>query len=336
MLIENLIPSLIKLGGRPGSEHAEMATKQLVEARDSNSPVNAITLICPNFEIKRIKGEKKIEIHDSFVLNDYSRLRRGFAAMEEIATIHGRITSQGARINHSLIIIDNAIQWQPEGAEKTIGDGIAILQTIANQLIPQNEDSKSGLKVEKLSTLTGKMKTELSVDFDAYWQQTSQALTEMLDKPNDQAAGIIRREVSKETRYLMEVWGVKTKEEAQESLIRDQYALTATVGRTLPQIHAANWGEKSAPKRSTIILFDAINGPKEDPHNAEYAFYNLSSSELDQALAGLDNSPLPIVRIINNVALWSDRALEAPITGKTRQEIEDEALELSNAGIIPS
>lgn len=333
--VNELIGHWLQQSKRRGSENVDNVITTLEESADAGAPVPFVTLICPNFEIRKKWGSRpEVMIHDSFVHDERGNLRRGYVAIEEMAAVHEAIGALGISVQHSLFIIDNAIQWQPKGSDHAIQQGTEILQRLADIRLEDRGVSKETMRVRRLSAVLPAMDRECGVDFDEHWELTSQAIWGVLERPNHSVAGLIRREVKKETRYLMDVWGVKSETEAKESLIRDQYALTATIGRLLPQLHAAAWGEQPT-SRDRMILLDSILGPKEDTHNAEYALYNMPFDELDKDLPSGDGSPLGVLRVVANVALWSDRAVPTPLSGKSMHLLEDEAQRITEKGIIP-
>lgn len=329
--IESLVNDWITCGNRKGSEFVNEAIAALNE---SSSPSRLVTLICPNFEISRRNGQKMIEIHDSFIHDELGNLRRGYAAMEEISAINKGLALAGKCAQHSIVIIDNAIQWQPEGTNSAINKGVSNLQKLVEIQLKNRSVNPENVKVSRLSELIPVMEANFGLKLNSIWEHTAQAMWELLDEPNNPIAGILRRELPKESRYLQTVWGVQSDKEAKESLIRDQYALTAILGKLIPFVHAANW-DQAPTTRNKHVLFDAILGPKEDPHNAEYVLYNLSCKALDKALADFDNSPLPIIRAIKNVALWSERAMDAPIAGKTVEDMKKESWGITEKGLVP-
>lgn len=328
--IEMLVNTWITSGQRKGSEYVDKAYSALA---GTDSPVNLITFICPNFEIGRRNGQRTVEIHDSFIHDELGNLRRGYAAMEEISAIHEGLMRIGRGTQHSIVIVDNAIQWQPAGADQATDNGVRNLQKLVEIQLKDRGINSDSVRVRRLSDLIPKMEADFGVDLNKIWTDTTQAMWGLVNEPNNPVAGILRRELPKETRYLQAEWRVESEEEARHSLIRDQYALTALVGRAIPLIHAVNWGIESLP-REKHILVDAISGPQEDKHNAEYALYNLSCPSLDRALSELDSSPLPVVRAIRNVALWSSRAVDAPIAGKTVEKMTIESWKITESGIV--
>lgn len=329
--IESLVNDWITCGNRKGNEFVNEAIAALDE---SNSPSKLVTLVCPNFEISRKNGQKTIEIHDSFIHDELGNLRRGYVAMEEISAINEGLALVGKCAQHSVVIIDNAIQWQPKGANSAIDKGVSNLQKLVEIQLENRGVNPRNVKVSRLSKLIPTMEANFGLKLNDSWERTAQAMWELVDEPNNPIAGILRRELPKESRYLQTVWGVQSDKEAKESLIRDQYALTALLGKLIPFVHAADWDQTPTP-RNKHVLFDAILGPKEDPHNAEYALYNLSCTTLDKALADFENSPLPIIRAIKNVALWSERAMDAPIAGKTVEDMKRESWEITEKGLVP-
>lgn len=327
--IESLVNSWITLGDRKGSE---CVSEGIAALNESNQPSRLVTLICPNFEISRRNGQKTIEIHDSFIHDELGNLRRGYAAMEEISAIHESMEERETQ--HSVVIIDNAIQWQPAGTNQAINNGVRNLQKLVELQLENRGVNPKNVKVKRLSQLIPKMEADFDINLNEAWENTTQAMWELVDEPNNPIAGILRRELPKESRYLQTVWGVQSEREAKVSLIRDQYALTAVLGRLIPLMHAADW-DQHPTLRNKYVLMDAILGPREDPHNAEYSLYNLSCPKLDKALADFDNSPLPIIRAIKNVALWSQRAMDAPIASKTVEEMKTESWKITEKGLVP-
>lgn len=329
--IESLVNSWITLGDRKGSE---FVSEGIAALNESNQPSRLVTLICPNFEISRRNGQRTIEIHDSLIHDELGNLRRGYAAMEEVSAVHEGLALAKRETQHSVVIVDNAIQWQPRGADQAINNGVSNLQKLVELQLENRGINPKTVKVSRLSKLTPKMESDFSLNLNETWENTAQAMWELVDEPNNPIAGILRRELPKESRYLQTVWGVQSDKAAKESLIRDQYALTALLGKLIPFMHAADW-DQAPIQRNKHILLDAILGPKEDSHNAEYALYNLSCPTLDKALADFDNSPLPIIRAIRNVALWSERAMDAPIASKTVEEMKTESWEITEKGLVP-
>ena len=341
--IESEISNLISYAPKTEKSVAvPLAVRNFEDATRSGETARVISLTCANYETFLVGGKKIPVLHKELVWNG-GNLRGGYvAAKEEIPEVLKRIQQCDVPLRHSIVLVDLGMADQLWGEkaqgfhgldegqikltlENTINDNVFTLHSLVKTGLADRNLDPDVVRVVRLSAVLDGLK-ESGVDFENFWDSIAQAMHSMIDVPHNHVAGLLRQALKKDAPYLRYAWGINNQDEIEKRVVDQTFALTAAIGYLLPEIEATVWGDTPVP-RDKLIMLDTIPGP-DNPGHTEFKMYNLTvpgieGRDLYNSLGNL--RVVPILRPLANRVLFSQQAKEAPITGKTLEQMAREA-----------